>query len=276
MSDPITGLQKHPIIEPTSSGLYPTVDVGGATLRLTTGAIQMAGAGAIALSSTGGIALTGGGAIAVTAQTVQAFKYECSLTASQGAWVHGVKVEVTRAANIQPATGCWFGAQFVLNAGSAGYDALNKDAYVLQCIFKGSDTTPNGEDIHVGRFEIQSAGSVSDIVHILANSGCAVAGHLLYIASHINADGALINVQSSATMAKGLSFMAGAGATLTSLLYASGAGTFTNFLEVAATGDGGVTTGTSMHKNPTSDEEAGFLTIKVGTVSYQIPFWASS
>jgi len=214
--------------------------------------------------------------VQVTAQCQQAFKYEPSITAQQGAWVHGVKVEATRAANIQPATGAWFGAQFVLNAGSAGYDDLDKDAYVLQCVFKGSDTSPNGEDIHVGRFEIQSAGNVSDIVHILANSGCAVVGHLLYIASHINAPGALINVQSSATMDKGLSFMAGAGATMTSLLYASGDGTFTNFLEVLADGDGGATLGTGMHKDPEDHSEAGYLTIKVAGVTYQIPFYASS
>jgi len=237
-----------------STGLYPTVDIKGAKL----------------------LASAAGSKFEISAQTVQAFKYECSLTAQQGAWVHGVKVEVTRAVNIQPATGCWFGAQFVLNAGSAGYDALNKAAYVIQGVFKGSDTSPNGQDIHVGRFEVQSAGKVSDIVHILANTGCTVVGHLLYLASHINANGILINVQSSATAAKGLSFLAGAGATMTSLLYAYGDGTFTNFLEVAASGDGGVTVGTTMHKDPTTNEEAGFLTIKVGAVSYQIPFWAAS
>ena len=214
--------------------------------------------------------------VQVTAQCQQAFKYEPSITAQQGAWVHGIKVEATRAANIQPATGCWFGAQFVLNAGSAGYDALDKSAYVLQAIFKGSDTNPNGQDIHVGRFEIQSAAKVSDIVYITANTGTEIVGHLLYIASHINAPGALINVQSAATMDKGLSFMAGAGATLTSLLYASGAGTFTNFLEVAADGDGGATLGTGMFKDPETHEEAGYLTVKVGAVSYQIPFYATS
>lgn len=215
--------------------------------------------------------------VQVTAQCQQAFKYEPSITAQQGAWVHGVKVEATRAANVQPATGCWFGGQFVLNAGSAGYDVLDKPAYVLQAIFKGSDVDPEGVsgDVHVGRFEIQSAAKVSDIVYITADEGTSIEGHLLYLASHINAPGALINVQSSATMDKGLSFMASSDATLTSLLYASGDGTFTNLLEVAASGDGGVTvSGDGMTKDPESATEDGYITIKVGTTSYQIPIYA--
>lgn len=209
----------------------------------------------------------------VVSQCVQAFKYECNITAQQGAWVHGMKVELTRVGNIMPATGCWFGAQFVLNAGTG--TALDKDAYVLQCVFKGSGTSPDGVDIHVGRFETQSAGKVSDIVHILANTGCTVIGHLLYLASHINADGALINVQSAATMAKGLSFMAGAGATLTSLLYASGDGTFTNLLEVSASGKGGVVVG-SMNKDPKTQAPDAFLRVKVGAVTYEGPLYAAA
>lgn len=207
----------------------------------------------------------------VVSQCVQAFKAEYDITAQQGAWVHGVKVELTRAANIQPVTGCWFAGQFVLNIGT-GYDNINKPVYAIQAVIKGDASAPNGVDLHVGRFEIQSAGKVSDIVHILANTGCTVVGHLLYLASHINANGALINVQSSATMAKALSFMAGAGATLTSLLYASGDGTFTNFLEVAASGDGGLTIG-AMSKNPESQAEDGYLTVLVGATPYQVPIY---
>lgn len=217
--------------------------------------------------------------VQVTAQCQQAFKYEPTITAQQGAWVHGVKVEATRGANVMPATGTWFGAQFVLNCGSGAYDDLDKPAYVLQCVFKGSDCDPEGVsgDVHVGRFETQSAAKVSDIVHVLANSGCSIAGSLIYCATHVATPrGILVNVQSSATLDKGMEFQAGAGATLTSLLYATGAGTFVNFLEVAADGDGGVTMGTGMHRDPESHEEAGYLTIKVGAVSYQIPFYASS
>jgi len=125
-----------------------------------------------------------GASVIVSSQIAQAFKAEYNITEQQGAWVHGVKVELTRAADIQPSTGCWFGGQFVLNAGSAGYTALDKPAYALQAIFKGSDTSPNGTDIHVARFETQSNANVSDIVYITANSGTTMQGSGLYIANH--------------------------------------------------------------------------------------------
>jgi len=220
-----------------------------------------------------------GSVVHILNQAPQAFKYECNLTAQQGAWVHGMKVEVTRAANVQPATGGWFGAQFVLNAGSAGYDALDKSAYALQAVFKGSDTNPNGVDIHVARFETQSAGKVSDICYITANSGTTIVGSLLYLATHVAPGNAmaLLNVQSSQTVGKGLAFLAGSGSTLTSLLYCSGDGTFTNFLEVAATGDGGVTVGSDgMNRDPQTHTEDGFITIKVGSTSYEIPFYVAA
>lgn len=213
--------------------------------------------------------------IDVNSQVIQAFKAEYNVTSSLGAWVHGVKVELTRAADIQPATGGWYGGQFVLNAGSSGYTALDKDAYVLAAIFKGSDTNPDGTDIHVARFETQSAGKVSDICYITANTGTTIVGSLLYLATHIAPGNAmaLLNVQSSQTVGKGLAFLAGSGSTLTSLLYCSGDGTFTNFLEVAASGDGGVTVGTT---DITSDLTAdAYLTIKAGTNSYKVLGWAA-
>lgn len=203
--------------------------------------------------------LMGGASIHILEQCVQAFKAEYNITAQQGAWVHGVKVELTRAADIQPATGCWFGAQFVLNAGSAGYAALNKPAYALQAVFKGSDTNPDGTDIHVGRFEIQSAGKVSDIVHILANTGCSIIGSMLYLAAHINTKAILINVQSNATISRGLDFLAGAGSTITSLIHCAGAGTFTNLLECG--------TGATfcLEDNKAAPTKAGSLQIKTPT-----------
>jgi len=211
--------------------------------------------------------------VTVTGPAVQAFKAEYNIATQQGAWVHGVKVELTRTADIQPATGGWFGGQFVLNAGSSGYTALNKGTYALQAVFKGSDTSPDGTDIHVARFETQSAGKVSDICYITANSGTTIVGSLLYLATHI-APGlamATLNVQSSQTVARGINFLAGSGSTMTSLLYASGAGTFTNFLEVAATGDGGVTVGTT---DITSDLTADvYLNVKVGTTTYKVLGW---
>jgi len=214
--------------------------------------------------------------ISFTEPICQAIKSEISIKSLLGAWVHGIKVEHTRAADIQPASSGWFGAQFVLNAGSSGYTALNKATYVLQAVFKGSDTNPNGVDIHVARFETQSAGKVSDICYITANSGTTIVGHLLYLADHTGANGMLINVQSSQTMAKGISFLAGSGSTMTSLLYCYGDGTFTNFLEVAATGDGGVTVGSDgMTKNPESNTEDGYITVKVGSTSYQVPIYAA-
>lgn len=203
----------------------------------------------------------------------QAYKAEYNIASQLGSYVHGIKVELTRTADIQPSTGCWFGGQFVLNAGSSGYTDLAKPAYVLQAVFKGSDVSPNGNDFHVGRFETQSSADVSDIVYITANSGTTIQGHLLYLADHTGANGQLINVQSSQTMAKGLSFMAGTGATMTSLLYASGSGTFTNFLEVAATGDGGVTTSGMTNDDPNDIDEDGYILIKIGAQTAKVPFW---
>lgn len=162
----------------------------------------------------GGLSTTG---FKVSTASVQAFKAEYSITTQLGAWVHGVKVELTRAADIQPATGGWFGAQFVLNAGSAGYTALNKGTYVIQGVFKGSDTNPNGVDIHVARFETQSAGKVSDICHILANTGTTIVGSLCYIATHVAPGRAmlLLNAQSSTTVPIGLELESGAGSSYT-------------------------------------------------------------
>lgn len=226
------------------------------------------GASAIILEAVG---------IDVNSATLQAFKAEYNVTAQLGAWAHGIKVELTRAADIQPVTGGWYGGQFVLNAGSSGYAALNKAAYALAAIFKGSDTNPDGVDIHVARFETQSAGKVSDICYITANAGTTIVGSLLYLATHVAPGNSMlcINVQSSQIVAEAIHFEAGAGSTLTSLLYCKGEGTFVNLLEVAASGDGGVTVGLDgMDKNPQSDNEAGYVTIKAGAASYQMPFYA--
>lgn len=210
--------------------------------------------------------LQSGGGIEVTSAVVQAFKYEKTITSQLGAWVHGVKIEVTRGADIQPSTGAWFGGQFVLNAGSAGYTALDKPAYVLQAIFKGSDTNPNGIDIHVGRFELQSSGKVSDIVHILANTGTTIIGSMLYLATHIDTPkGILVNVQSSKTLTEGLEFQAGAGSTITSCIVTKGAGTITNLIELTE-GKGGSASGSLA-------DQAGYITVKIGGATKYIPLY---
>lgn len=156
--------------------------------------------------------LTGAGSVTIDAQTAQALKAEYTITTQQGAWVHGVKVELTRGADIQPSTGCWFGGQFVLNAGSSGYTDLDKPAYALQAIFKGSDVTPDGVDINVARFEVQSAGTVGEMVYLVANTGCAVSS-MLELATHITSATAMMrfNVQSSQTVLAAIDFISGAG-----------------------------------------------------------------
>lgn len=51
----------------------------------------------------------------------------------------------------------------------------------------------------------------------------------------------------------------------------------TNILLVGASGDAGVTVSADgMVKDPTNDAEAGYLTMVVGSTSYQIPFWATA
>lgn len=132
-----------------------------------------------------GSAIANAGSFLVDSQTTQAFKAEYNIDVQQGAWVHGVKVELTRTANIQPATGGWYGGQFVLNAGSdAGYAILNKPAYALQAIFKGSRTAASSAEANVARFETQSDGKVDDMVYILNNTGGVVEGSGIYIANH--------------------------------------------------------------------------------------------
>lgn len=55
-----------------------------------------------------------------------------------------------------------------------------------------------------------------------------------------------------------------------------GAVTATNLFEVDADGDGAFTLGTGMVKDPESDQEAGFITILIGSTGYEIPFYAKA
>lgn len=51
----------------------------------------------------------------------------------------------------------------------------------------------------------------------------------------------------------------------------------TNLILVGASGDGGVTVGSDgMDGDPEGDQEAGYITIVVGSTSYQVPFYATS
>ena len=59
---------------------------------------------------------------------------------------------------------------------------------------------------------------------------------------------------------------------------AGGGGTgWTGFLRASASGAGGViVSADGMHKDPSGDAEAGYITIRVGSTDYQVPFYASS
>lgn len=58
---------------------------------------------------------------------------------------------------------------------------------------------------------------------------------------------------------------------------AGGGGTgWTGFLHARTDGAGGVILGTGMNKNPNTEEEAGYITLRVVSTDYQMPFWASS
>jgi len=58
---------------------------------------------------------------------------------------------------------------------------------------------------------------------------------------------------------------------------AGGGGTgWTGFVRFAATGAGGCVLGATMAKDPNDDDEAGYITIYVGSTAYQVAFWASA
>ena len=59
---------------------------------------------------------------------------------------------------------------------------------------------------------------------------------------------------------------------------AGGGGTgWTGFLRASASGAGGVVVSADgMYKDPSGDAEAGYITIRVATTDYQVPFYASS
>ena len=146
--------------------------------------------------------------------TAQAYKSEYNISSQLGAYVHGIKVEHTRTANIQPATGGWFGGQFVLNSGTTAWDDVDKASYAVHGVIKG-DQWDGSVDVNAGRFELQSSGSVRDIVYILANTGTAVSSSMLYMPTHISLPNAIqINAQSNSTITNGIDFVTGAGSQL--------------------------------------------------------------
>jgi len=144
----------------------------------------------------------------------QAYKSEYNISSQLGSYVHGIKVEHTRTADIQPATGGWFGGQFVLNSGTTAWDDVDKASYAIQGVIKG-DQWDGSVDVNAGRFELQSSGSVRDIVYILANTGTAVSSSMLYMPTHISLPNAIqINAQSNSTITNGIDFVTGAGSQL--------------------------------------------------------------
>lgn len=150
--------------------------------------------------------------------------YVASFDGSEGAYVHGIKVELTRTADVQVASDTWFGAQFVLNLGSSGYTAPTHKVHALQAVVKGSDGKSTSTDYNVCRLETQSGGEVGNLLYITANTGTTVGDQMVYIASHVNVN-------------KGIELNGATGTMTTGLRYV---GTITNAFGFAATSGCGI------------------------------------
>jgi len=155
----------------------------------------------------------------ITDDIAQSFKSEFDIDEQLGSYVHGIKVEHTRTANIQPATGGWFGGQFVLNAGTTAWDDVNKASYAIQGVIKGDQWATGSIDVQCGRFETQSSGTATEMVEILLNTGTSCQNMLALNAHESPSDNMLqLNVQSSATVSKGIEFTIGSGAEITTAI----------------------------------------------------------
>jgi len=192
----------------TGISIEPDCTTGIALSGAMTDGVKLSGA------NTDAIEISGKNTYGVNVSDSQSagFYYVADQAQSEGQWVHGVKVELTRTADVQVAdTGAWFGAQFVLNCGSSGYTAPTHKVHAIAGIIKGSDGGTTS-DYNVARFETQSAGEVGALCYLLSNTGTTVASEMLYIAMHVNTTSAInINAQSSTTITNGVKIMSGAG-----------------------------------------------------------------
>lgn len=146
--------------------------------------------------------------INISASQTAGLYYVANQNANKGQWVHGVKVELTRTADVQVAgTGAWFGAQFVLNCGSSSYTAPTHNVYAIQGIIKGSDGRSDTTDYNVCRLETQSGGKVGNILYITANIGTTIGDQMIYVASHVNVNKGIEFNGATGTMKTGVQFV---------------------------------------------------------------------
>lgn len=161
-------------------------------------------------------------ALNVSASQTAAFYYVCNQTASEGAWVHGLKVETTRTADAVIASGGYYGAQIVVNKGSDSYtNGMAPNTFGCQVVIKGANTKNNTYGLAV---ETQSSGYVDYLCRFLLNSGTtlAAAGAMLYLQTYVNTNiGLKIGAPAtSLAMTTGISFEdnAGTDGAITSLI----------------------------------------------------------
>jgi len=239
---------------------------GTVTSSNTTAGFIVSGAATDGVSITGActdaIAISGACTYGINISTQQTagLYYVANISSQIGAYAHGIKVEVTRSANIQPVTSCWFGGQFVVNAASTGgYDNVNKPIYVIQGILKGSKLDEQS-DVNVARFETQSDAVVGNLIYGILNTGTTVKSgcSMLYLASHVNvSQGVQVN-GATGTMTSGFSL----------------AGTVTNALDFQSSdGSNGCNATDSITCNNTAS--SGSIRIDVAGSAYYIPIYAS-
>jgi len=185
---------------------------------------------------TTGLAITGAcstAAVNITAANLNCIKSVFNIDSGLGQYVQGIKMEHTRSANIQPSTGGWWGAQIVLNAGT-GYDALDKTAYVLHCVFKGDATNPSSQTVNVGRFETQSDGKVEDLLFVSANSGSTVTGDVARFVTHVAPTRSILAVQNGTTGSTPIGICVDIDETMTTGIQFNTGAAITNLLQITA------------------------------------------
>ena len=179
--------------------------------------------------------------------------------------VYGIQNHITRTAG--DISSYLVGTSAKVDKGTSG--SISGEVFAAWFIITGS-VNPTGRTSALCA-ETQGTSEVDEIALIRANTGATVTGQVLYVVSHVNATAGICINAAGGTTARGLDTVG----TITSILYLRS--TTTNFIEASASGKGGVTVSSDgMHRDPEDHAEAGYITIKVGTTTYQVPFYASS
>ncbi len=233
------------------------------------GAIQANGA----ITTDAGLVVAGTCATAginFSAAQLNDIKSVYNISSQLGQYVQGIKLEHTRSADIQPSTGGWWGAQFVLNAGT-GYTALDQPAYVLQCIFKGDATDPNTDCVNVGRFETQSDGKVEDLLFVSANAGSTVTGDIGRFVAHVAPTRSILALQNGTVGSTPAALYIDADETMTSAVVIDNGAVVTNFLYVVSSARAPYSS-----TDISTNTEQGHLVVKVGANTWGIPLYSTS